>query len=89
LQADIVVHRYSSISAFLAHYQALRKISGSARTEDERHRLDAIERLLDLLRPEERAAIDSAAVDPFVVRHRERASLRLRRELMARGALDG
>jgi predicted RNA binding protein with dsRBD fold (UPF0201 family) len=83
------VQRYSSVSAFLAHYQALRKISALAPTEDERKRLDAMDRLLDLLRPEERAAVDSDSVDPVVVRHRERASLQLRRELMARGALDG
>jgi hypothetical protein len=83
------VHRYSSVSAFLAHYQALRKLSAPALTEDDRNRLTAMELLLDLLRPEERAAVVSDSNNPAAVRHRERASLRLRRELIARGALDG
>jgi hypothetical protein len=44
--------------------------------------------LLEILRPEERVAVVSESSDPAVARHRERASLRLRRELTARGALD-
>lgn len=48
-----------------------------------------MERLLEVLRPEERAAVVSQSDDPAAVRHRERASTRLRRELIARGALDG
>ena len=83
------MHRYSSVSAFLAHYHALRNLPAAAQTEDDRNRLAAIETLLELLRPEERAAVISDSNDPAVVRHRERASIRLRRELMARGALDG
>jgi hypothetical protein len=83
------VHRYSSVSAFIAHYQALRKIPASAQSEDDRNRLAAMERLLEVLRPEERAAVVSQSDDPAAVRHRERASTRLRRELIARGALDG
>jgi hypothetical protein len=85
----IVVHRYSSVSAFLAHYQTLRKSPASTRTEDDRKRLDAIEKLLEILRPEERAAVDSESTDPAIARHRERAATRLRRELTARGALEG
>ena len=83
-----MVHRYSSVSAFLAHCQTLRKIPASAHTEDDRKRLAAMERLLEVLRLEEREAVVSDSNDPAAVRHRERASLRLRRELMARGALD-
>jgi hypothetical protein len=82
------VHRYSSVAAFLAHYQTLRNIPASAQTEDDRNRLEAIELLLEILRPEERAAVVSDSKDPAVARHRERASLRLRRELNARGAVD-
>jgi hypothetical protein len=82
------VHRYSSVSAFLAHYQTLRKLPAAAQSEDDRNRLAAMERLLEVLRPEEREAVVSDSNDPAAVRHRERASLRLRRELMARGALD-
>jgi hypothetical protein len=83
------VHRYSSVSAFLAHYHSLRSLPASAQTGDDRNRLTAMELLLDLLRPEEREAVISNSNDPAAARHRERASLRLRRELTARGALDG
>jgi hypothetical protein len=83
------VHRYSSVSAFLAHYQTLRKIPASARNEDDRKRLDAIEKLLEILRPEERAAVIAESADAAIARHRERAAMRLRRELTARGALEG
>ncbi len=82
------MHRYSSVSAFLAHYQTLRKIPASAQTEDDRNRLAAMELLLEILRPEERQAVITDSDDPSAARHRERASLRLRRELIARGALD-
>lgn len=82
------MHRYSSVSAFLAHYQALRKTPAASLSDDDRKRLDAMEKLLATLRPEEREAIIAEARDPAVVRHRERGELRLRRELMARGVLD-
>jgi hypothetical protein len=81
------VHRYSSVSAFLAHYRALKE--NSAPNEEDRNRLAAIEQLLELLRPEEREAIASDSKDPAIARHRDRASLRLRRELMTRGVIDG
>jgi hypothetical protein len=83
------VHRYSSVSAFLAHYHALKKISASTLSSDDRNRLAAIEQLLELLRSEEREAIASDSKDAEVARHRERASSRLRRELMTRGVIDG
>ena len=84
------MHRYSSVSAFLAHYQTLRKIPAASLNEDDRNRLAAMELLLEVLRPEERrAAVASDSSDASAARHRERASMRLRRELMARGALDG
>ena len=82
------MHRYSSVSAFLAHYQTLRNIPASSRSEDDGKRLDAIGKLLEILRPEEREAIVSASDDSAAVRHRERAAMRLRRELTARGALE-
>jgi hypothetical protein len=82
------VHRYSSVAAFLAHCQALRKIPASSRSEDDRKRFDAIEKLLEILRPEERDAVVSESDDAAIVRHRERAAMRLRRELSARGALE-
>jgi hypothetical protein len=83
------VHRYSSVSAFLAHYEILRKISPSSQTDDDRNQLAALEQLVATLRPEERAAVDSNSSDPTIVRHRERATIRLRRELNARGLIDG
>ncbi|HVN27825.1 MAG TPA: hypothetical protein VMT64_05030 [Candidatus Binataceae bacterium] len=82
------MNRYSSVSAFLAHYQALSKIPASSLNEDDRKRLDAIEKLLEILRPEERDAVASDSDDSATMRHRERAATRLRRELTARGALD-
>ena len=82
------MHRYSSVAAFLAHYQVLRKIPAGSRSDDDRKRLDAIEKLLEILRPEERAAVTSESDDAAIVRHRERGAMRLRRELIARGALD-
>ena len=81
------MHRYSSVSAFLAHYRALKK--NSALNDGDRNRLAAIEQLLEVLRPEEREAIASDSNDGAIARHRERGSLRLRRELMTRGAIDG
>ncbi len=97
------MHRYSSLAAFLAHYQTLRKIPASEASPDDARRLAAMEQLLALLRSEERSAIteeraaiesDRGAIEPdsgasAVARHRERASIKLRRELLARGVIDG
>lgn len=83
------MHRYSSVSAFLAHYHALRRVPPSSLGEEDRKRLDAIEKLLEVLRPEEREAIAADSDDAAAKRHRERAAMHLRRELAARGALDG
>jgi hypothetical protein len=87
-QVNLIVHRYSSVAAFLAHYQTLRKIPAASRNDDDRKRFDAIEKLLEILRPEERAAVISESTDAATVRHRERAATRLRRELAVRGALE-
>lgn len=79
--------KYSSLAAFLAHYRALRaEPDGGA---GDGGRLAAMEQLLALLRAEEREAIESDSTAPEVARHRERAALKLRRELLARGVLDG
>ncbi len=77
---------YSSLEAFLAHYHAL-KAAGQAGAE-ERSLLGAMEQLLAVLRAEERLALESDSTEPAVARHRERALLRLRRELRARGVLE-
>jgi hypothetical protein len=82
------VQPYSSVSAFLAHYQTLRQIPASSISDDDRNRLAAMEKLLDILRPEERAAVASDANDTATMRHRERAAIHLRRELSSRGVLE-
>ncbi len=81
------MHRYSSLAAFLAHRRALR--AASALAPEDRNRLAAMEQFFSILTPAERVAIDSDAADPAAARHRERAERRLRRELLARGVLDG
>jgi hypothetical protein len=83
------VHRYSSLAAFLAHHDTLRKIPPSAIAVEDRNLLAAMEKLLAVLRPEERIALTTDTGNPGVARHRERALLRLRRELLARGVIDG
>jgi hypothetical protein len=83
------VNRYSSLAAFLAHYETLRKLSPAAIGAEDRNLLAAFEQLLALLRPAERAALIADSGDSAAARHRERALLRLRRELLARGAIDG
>jgi hypothetical protein len=78
---------YSSLEAFLAHYRALKSVRGAG--AEERNLLGAMEERLKALRAEERLALDSDSADPAVARHRERARLRLGRELRARGILEG
>ena len=78
---------YSSLEAFLAHYRALKSARDAG--AEERRLLGAMEEWLKVLRAEERLALDSDSADPAVARHRERASLRLARELRARGMLEG
>jgi hypothetical protein len=78
---------YASLAAFLAHYRAL--AAARSRTADEDRMLAAMRKYLGTLAPEERAALDSHADTPAARRHRERACLHLRRELIARGAIAG
>jgi hypothetical protein len=78
---------YASLAAFLAHYRAL--ASASRRSPEEERILAALERELEVLPAEERAALDSASDAPAAGRRRERAELHLRRELLARGAIAG
>ncbi len=81
------MHRYSSIAAFLAHWRALR--DNPWPSAEERNQIAAMEQFFSALRPEERAAITSDASDSATARHRERAELRLRRELLACAVIDG
>ncbi len=93
---------YASLTAFLAHWRALKHASAGALNVDElarRNEMDELARrnemdeIIALLRPEERAALEAASANDRSAgagaarRHRERAELRLARELRARGLL--
>jgi hypothetical protein len=102
---------YASLTAFLAHWRALKHASAGALDVDElarrnqmdelarRNQMDELARrnemdeIIALLRPEERAALEAASADDRSAgagaarRHRERAEVRLARELRARGLL--
>jgi hypothetical protein len=93
---------YASLTAFLAHWRALKHASAGALNVDElarRNQRDELARrnemdeIIALLRPEERAALEAASADDRSAgagaarRHRERAEVRLARELRARGLL--
>ncbi len=78
---------YSSLAAFLAHYRAL-KCASSPDANDTEH-LARLSALVDILSPDERAALESDAVDSVTRRHRQRAELKLRRELIARAIVAG
>ncbi len=76
---------YSSLAAFLAHWRTLARAGTLDGTE--RERLAAMQEILATLRPEELAALASPAVSGAPARHRERAELKLARELRTRGLL--
>jgi hypothetical protein len=93
---------YASLTAFLAHWRALKHASAGALNVDElarRNEMDELARrnemdeIIALLRPEERAALEAPSAEDRSAgagaarRHRERAELRLARELRARGLL--
>jgi hypothetical protein len=86
-ERDREIPVYASLAAFLAHYRAL--AAARSRSADEDRALAAMRKLLAAIAPEERAALDSLDDTPAARRHRERASLRLRCELIARGAIAG
>ena len=84
---------YASLTAFLAHWRALKHGSAGALNADELARRAEMDELIAALRPEERAALEAANTDDRSTgagaarRHRERAELRLVRELRARSLL--
>ncbi|HVA41108.1 MAG TPA: hypothetical protein VNF49_10625 [Candidatus Binataceae bacterium] len=84
---------YSSLAAFLAHWRALKQAPAGALDADELARSAEMEKIIAALRPEERASLEAANADDSSAsagamrRHRERAELRLARELRARGLL--
>jgi hypothetical protein len=78
---------YSSLAAFLAHYHSLK--SDSSRGADDEQLLFGMSAAIATLAPQDRAALDCAEDSARARRHRERAELRLRRELAARGIVAG
>ncbi len=91
---------YSSLAAFIAHYDALRAAHAdvaraSAANPDDAATLAAMETIVGELSPADRDALRNAAPSPDAHpsgpagRHRARAELRLRRLLAAHGLLAG
>ena len=78
---------YSSLAAFLAHYRALK--SDASRGADDERLFAEMSAVIATLAPEARAALDSSEDTAGAKRHRERAELQLRRELVARGIVTG
>ncbi len=82
---------YASLTAFLTHWRALKHASADALNVDEAARRAELDKIVAAaLRPEERAALEAADTDDGSAgagaarRHRERAEIRLARELRAR-----
>jgi hypothetical protein len=89
-QANLVgvkIPAYSSLSAFLAHYHALK--SETSRCANDENLFSQMSAAIATLAPDARAALDSPANNSVAKRHRDRAELDLRRELAARGILAG
>lgn len=78
---------YSSIEAFLAHLRALR--AARLPTSEDDRLLATLTAVLGELSQAERDSIINEAGDPAGRRRRERAMLKLRRDLRARGMLAG
>lgn len=84
MDADPLKLEYSSVAAFIAHYELLK--SAHPLLGDEQARLDAMKQIIAELSARERDAIDSKG-NGVVRRDRERAERNLARELRARGIL--
>jgi len=83
----VKISGYSSLAAFLAHYRALK--SDASRAADDEQLFAEMSAVIATLVPEARAALDSTEDNASAQRHRERAELQLRRELVARGIVAG
>ena len=81
------VPAYSSLAALLAHYRALK--SAASRNSGEEQLLAEMTAATGVLTPETRAALESTDSSANASRHRERAELELRRELVKRGIVAG
>jgi hypothetical protein len=83
----VKIPTYSSLAAFLAHYRALKKVT--SRGADDEKLFAEMSAMIATLAPEARAALDSIEDTASAKRHRERADLQLRRDLVARGIIAG
>jgi hypothetical protein len=89
-QANLVgvkIPAYSSLAAFLAHYRAFK--SDASRGADDDQLFAEMSAVIATLPRESRASLDSTEYSASARRHRERAELQLRRELVARGIVAG
>jgi hypothetical protein len=83
----VKIPAYSSLAAFLAHYRALK--SDASRSADDDQLFAEMTAVIEALAPEARASLQSSEDGASARRHRERAELQLRRELVARGIVAG
>ncbi|MFI5351983.1 MAG: hypothetical protein ACHQZS_03395 [Candidatus Binatales bacterium] len=82
--------QYSSLTAFLEHYKALKSSSDPA--PEEISIRSEMEKLIDSAGPGARALLETEAVLSATgadLRRRQRAERELRRELLVRGVLTG
>jgi hypothetical protein len=83
----VKIPAYSSLAAFLAHYRALK--TDTSRAADDDQLFAEMSAVIATLPPEARASLDSTEDSTSARRHRDRAELQLRRELVARGIVAG
>jgi hypothetical protein len=83
----VKIPAYSSLAAFLAHYRVLK--SDASRSAGDDQLFAEMSAAIATLAPETRASLDSIESSASARRHRERAELQLRRELVARGIVAG
>jgi hypothetical protein len=92
------LHTYSSLAAFIAHYDSLRGARSDATAisnPDDAATLAEMERIIGELSDADRSALTGttastdASASGDAARHRARAELKLRRLLVARGLLAG
>ncbi len=78
---------YTSLTAFVAHWRALRALA--ARAPEQSAQLAEMDRLAGELSPGERGALESGESTGELARHRQRAERRLIHVLTQKGILSG
>jgi hypothetical protein len=89
-QANLVrvkIPAYSSVTAFLEHYHALKSDLSRGSADDQL--FTEMSAAIAKLPPDSQTALDSTDDNSSAKRHRERAILQLHRELAARGIVAG